>query len=92
MDFTEPRPHQGWPSFLITQTTSRVLAEYMREQNITLEQQLGETMQTHVIPQNPNAAFYHYGRALGLRVTMQILLLFPTLPPSMPRRSSATVL
>lgn len=58
----------GWPSFDIDRFTSRLLSSYMREQNMaskTFEQQMGDYMQRHVIPQNEDAAFYLYGRAHG---------------------------
>ena len=57
--------HDGWPSFSITQSLSQRLADYMRSLNITLEQQLGDAMQAVLIPQNPVAAFYQYGRDRG---------------------------
>lgn len=46
----------GWPSFDIKQEESQMLVDKRPESEMTLEQQLADAIQNHIIPLNPNAA------------------------------------
>lgn len=67
--FTAANNPNLWPAYLVDDMWSMVTARYghltWQQEEGELEQYLGERMQNFVIPQNPAAGFYQYGRKRG---------------------------